>query len=138
MRVCPALLVAAVLCGACHWAHPGESAAVRYAAGLPVSFAVLNFARSPVPFEFRIHSWTWSRLALAIIGYWVLVLAAWWFYTTRPSQQARARAAAATQTLPGSRPDEQILVLSSTINITGLLAALVVPPLLLVLLRWVL
>jgi hypothetical protein len=54
VRFRPVVLVAAVVGGACHWAHPGVSAADRYAAGLPVSFAVLNFARSPVPFEFRI------------------------------------------------------------------------------------
>jgi hypothetical protein len=79
-----------------------------------------------------LRSWTWMHLALMIAGYWLLVVAAWWFYTTRPAQQARARDRATTQILPGSRPGEQGITLSGTINLAGALAMLMGPPILLV------
>jgi hypothetical protein len=85
-----------------------------------------------------LRSWTWGQVALTIIGYWGLVIAGWWFYTTRPSRQARARAAATIETFPGSERSEKIVVLSGTTNLTGLLVALAGPPLLFVFVRWAL
>ena len=78
------------------------------------------------------HSWTWIHLALAIAGYWIVVIAAWRFYATRPAHQARAREEAITQRIPGSRPGEETVVLSGTVNLTGVLAVLLGPPVLLV------
>ena len=83
------------------------------------------------------HSWTWTQIALATVAYWIVVVAGWWFYTTRPSRQARARAAAKTQSLAGSKPGEDIVVFSHTINLTTPLLILVGPPLLLIVFRWV-
>jgi hypothetical protein len=85
-----------------------------------------------------IRSWTGIHLALAIVGYWALAAVMWWFYTTRPAQQARARAEATTEILPGPRPGEQVMVLSGTINLTRVLTALIGPPILLVVAWWAL
>lgn len=85
-----------------------------------------------------LRSWTWGQVALTIIGYWSLAIAVWWIHTTRPSQQARARAAARTETFPGSPPGEVIMVVSATTNPARLVTALVGPPLLFVLARWAL
>jgi hypothetical protein len=82
-------------------------------------------------------SWNWKQIALATAAYWIVVVAGWWFYTTRPSQQARARASAKSESLAGSKPGEEIVVISHTVNITTPLSILVGPPQHLVVLRWV-
>jgi len=39
-----------------------------------------------------IQSWPWTGILGAAAVYWVVLIASWLFYTTRPSTQARARA----------------------------------------------
>ena len=80
-----------------------------------------------------IRSWTWVHLAVATAVYWLVVGGSWWYYTTRPSRQARARTAADLQVLP--QADAEVRVYSKQINLVPILAVLVGPPALLVLFR---
>jgi hypothetical protein len=78
-----------------------------------------------------VRSWTWVHLAFATAIYWVVVVGSWWIYRTRPSQQAKARAAANQHVVPGT--DGELHVYSAEINLVPVLAILFGPPLLLVL-----
>jgi hypothetical protein len=36
-------------------------------------------------------TWSWIHMMVATVAYWALLVGGWYFYTTRPSVQARAR-----------------------------------------------
>ena len=77
------------------------------------------------------RSWTWIHLVVATAIYWVLLAVGWWLYSTRPSQQAKARASAKTRVVPGSNPGEELHVYSGEINLGPAFLVALAPPLLL-------
>ena len=38
-----------------------------------------------------IRTWPWTGVLVAVVIYWIVLVAGWLVYTTRPSTQARAR-----------------------------------------------
>jgi hypothetical protein len=82
-----------------------------------------------------IRTWTWLQILLVAAGYWLVFALAWWFRTTRPSGQARARASAPTEFSPGSQPGEFVVTHTVVVNVPAVGAVIFGPPLLLIVLR---
>jgi hypothetical protein len=84
----------------------------------------------------ELRSWPWWSLVLATMAYWVVVAAASYVYLSRPglaARQERARMTAQVEMHPGTDDGERRVTLSYTIDLTRVLAVLLVPPALLTL-----
>lgn len=77
------------------------------------------------------RSWTWAHLALTTVVYWAALAVGSWLYWGRPSRQAKARAAAPPQVVPGEYPGEELHVYSGQINLGLVLFVVLAPPVLL-------
>ncbi len=76
-------------------------------------------------------SLSWGRYIAIVLLYWVLVVGAWMFYTTRPSTQRRAREQAVIAERKDPVTGGMILTISSRINLRPIGALLFGPPLVL-------
>ena len=79
-----------------------------------------------------LEAWAWYQLLLVIAVYWALLLGRWWFYTTRPSTQARARARGLRHVETDPETGEVLLGFEATANLLPIAAVLLGPPVLLI------
>lgn len=78
-----------------------------------------------------VRDWTWTHVLLATLGYWLVLFAVWRIRTARPSQRARARSSAPSESFQGTQRGEHFVVYRAHTNITGVAAVVLGPPMLL-------
>jgi hypothetical protein len=73
-------------------------------------------------------SWTWLHALAATILYWIVLIACWAFYVSRPSVRARAWERDFTDQSKDPETGRMIVTLSSSTSLLPTIVALLAPP----------